>query len=94
MGLPGSSGGAGGCSFFQTLQGRPSFDQRAVHREVVVAHEAFLIGLPQHFLKEQRYLSIDETPSVLGEGRRIPDFIARSQAHEPPVQQVVVQFLY
>jgi len=59
-----------------------SFNQRAVHREVVTAHEAaFLIGAcPSTSSKNSRDTSpFDEPLLVLGEGRRIPGFIARRQ---------------
>ena len=74
--------------------GRPSLQQRAVHREVLIAEQRFHLRCPHQLLqKPTHHLVIEKPFSVLGECGGMPDRIIRAQPHKPAKQQVVVELL-
>lgn len=79
----------------EALLAGPRLDQRAVHREVLVAEQLALLGKVQHFAKQRLdHRVLDEPIAVLGEGGVIPDRIVDGKPHKPAKQQVVVQLLH
>ena len=79
----------------KTLLSRPGFDQCSVHGEVFFRQQALLARLLQHLLEERlRDVAFQQPLAVLGEHRHVPHRIVHVQAHEPAVQQVVIQLLH
>ena len=73
----------------------PRLDERAVHREVVLAEQLALVGQLHHLGEEALHDGVFEQPiSVLGEHRVIPYSVVDGQADEPAVQQVVANLLH
>jgi hypothetical protein len=76
----------------EALVRRPRLDQRAVHGEVIVTHEALRL-LVHRSEKLLCHLAVQQPVAVLGEDRMVPHRVVHAQAHEPAEQQVVVQLL-
>ncbi len=77
----------------KTLLAGPRFDQRAVHREVLVRQLRF--GLRQHAGKERaRHFLIQQPLPILAEHRVVPHRFVHLHSHEPAKQQVVAQLLH
>ena len=73
----------------------PGFDQRSVHRKMLVRQQRLdlrMVQKPGHELRE--HIAVLQPLPVLGEGGRVPDRIVRRQSHEPAVQKIVVQLLH
>ena len=78
----------------EALLARPRLDQRPVHREVLRGHQPLRLGLRQHRLEEVLGDLAREQPfPILGEHRGAEHLLVQLQAHEPAVQQVVVDLL-
>jgi hypothetical protein len=74
--------------------GRPGLQQRAIHREVLIAEWWFHLRCAHQLLQEAAHdLLVQQPFSVFGEGGEVPDRIIRAQAHKPAEQQVVVELL-
>src|SRR5262245_6569546 len=77
----------------EALLARPSFNQRPVHREVLITHQPFRLRFD--FRKEPlRQILIQHPFAVLAEHRMIPYRLVHLQAHKPAKQQVVVELLH
>ncbi len=69
----------------------PGFDERAVHAEVLVAGKPPPLGAELDALEEGTgEVFVEQAFAVGAEGGVVPDFVLDVQAHEPAVQQVVV----
>ena len=79
---------------FETLVRGPGLNQRAVHAEVFVAGKPAPLGAELDALEEgARQVFVEEAFAVGAEGGVVPDLVLDVQAHEPAVQQVVVDRL-
>lgn len=66
----------------EALLRSPSLNQRAVHGEVLVAHEP--LCLPVHFREEPLHpLRVQQTVAVFGKHRMVPHRVIHPQAHIP-----------
>src|SRR5690349_9308964 len=75
----------------ETLLRCPRFDQGPIHGEVLVRHVA--PGPLHHPLEEApRRLLVEQSIPVLREHGGIPHPLVHAHPHEPPEQEVVVQF--
>lgn len=74
---------------------RPSLQQGAVDREVLIRYQPLLLGQAHHFAQKLggHGLSI-EAVTVLREYRVIPHRVVDDLANEPAEQQVVTQLLH
>ena len=71
----------------------PSFDQRAIHREVLIRQ--IWLGSFQHPLEKGfGHLFVQQPFPVLAEHGVIPHHFVHSHTHKPAEQQVVVQLLH
>jgi len=78
----------------ETLVRGPGFNQCAVHAEVFVAGQLRPAGGVLDPLEEHAGQVFVEEPLAVGaEGGVVPDLVFQGQAHEPAVQQVVVDGL-
>ena len=79
----------------KTLRPRPCFQQRPIHREVLVRSQA-LGPCPRHHLRQEllRHLGLQQPISVLGERGRVPHFFVHVQSHKPTKQQAVIDLLH
>jgi len=78
----------------EALVRRPSLDQGAVDAEVLVADEPRPVGAVLDALEEHaRQVFVEQALAVGAEGGVIPDLVFDAQAHEPAIQQVVVDGL-
>ena len=78
----------------ETLLTGPSFDERAVHREVLAGEDLSLLGLLQDLLEElPGDLLLQKPLPILRKGGRMPDLVIHAQADEPPEEQVVIELL-
>jgi hypothetical protein len=77
----------------KTLLAGPCLDQGAVHREVLIGHQALR---PFEHPPEETPgdLLIQQAVAILAEYRRRPDRFVHIHADEPAKQQVVVQLLH
>lgn len=72
----------------------PGLDQRAVHAEVFVAGKSAPLGAELDALKEgASEVFVEQAFAVGTEGGVVPDLVFDVQAHEPAVEQVVVDGL-
>src|SRR5213594_4885896 len=79
----------------ETLEARPSVDQGAVDREMLVGEQPALLGLGADPLeKSPRDVAAEQPFPILREHRGVPDRVIHGQAHEPPEEQVVVELLH
>src|SRR5512133_3844410 len=78
----------------EALQARPRLDERAVHREVLVAHEAGAASR-LHDLGEElrRHFMFEQSLPVPREGRVVEALLDAIHVEEPAEQQVVVELL-
>ena len=79
----------------EALVGSPGFDQRAVHREMLVRQQRLHLGKvqqPGHELRE--HVAVLQSLKVLREGGRVLDSVVWRQPGRPAIQQVVVQLLH
>src|ERR1700674_3999175 len=79
----------------EAFQTRSRFQQRAVHREVLVAEQFVPPGLVQYPRKELLCDVAAQQPlAVLREGGRVPNMVVHVQTDEPAKQQVVIQLFH
>src|SRR5215831_3212397 len=82
-------------SLLKTLKAGRGFNQRPVHREMLIAQQPVVSCLLKHLPEKGiGYLSLQQPLPILGEGRRIPNFVIHAEPHEPPKQHVVVKLLH
>jgi hypothetical protein len=85
----------GGVLALEALEAGPRLDQRAVNGEVLVREQVPLPRLGHHPIeKGARHLLAEQALPVLREHRGIPDRVVHLQAHEPAIQQVVVELFH
>src|SRR5690606_1735370 len=78
----------------EAFQGRPGFDQRAVYREVLAAHQARGPRLLDHPTEElPRNIMLHEALPVLREGAVVERSGRHVDIQKPPKQQVVRELL-
>ncbi len=74
--------------------GCPGLQQRAIHREVLIAEQRFHLRCRNQLLQEALHgLLVEQPLTVLGECGGVPDRLIRAQPHKPAEQQVVVELL-
>ncbi len=74
--------------------GCPRLQQRAIHREVLVAEQRLDLRCAHQLLQEEPHdLLVQQPLPVFGERGGVPDRIIRAEAHKPAEQQVVVELL-
>ena len=79
----------------KTLLSCPGFDQRSIHREVILRQQALCARLFQHRLEERlRDVAFQQPLAVLGKHRHVPDGVIHVEPHEPAVQHVVIQLFH
>ena len=79
----------------KTLVAGPSFDERAIHTEVLVGKQVGHARLVQHQLEELLCdIALQEPVPILGEDCRHPHCFVHIEAHEPAKKQVVLQLLH
>lgn len=79
----------------EALHRRPSLDQGAVDREVLVGEQRRKFGSGQHGGEELGGdLTVEQPVAVLGEHGHVPDRVVDPEPNEPAEQQVVVQLLH
>jgi len=72
----------------------PGLQQRAIHREVLVAEQWFYFWSRHQLLQEALHdLFVEQPLTVFRKRGGVPDRIIRAQAHKPAEQQVVVELL-
>jgi hypothetical protein len=78
----------------ETLVAGPGLDHRAVHAEVLIAHEALPLRQVQHPLEEfAGQIRAQQPIPVDAKDRTVPDRRVHLQPYEPTEHQVVVQLL-
>ncbi len=78
----------------KTLQARPSFQQRAVHGEMIVTDQTRLSGLADHGIEKQTAdLMLQQSLAILREHTEIKTFFRQFHIQKPTEQKVVVQLL-
>ena len=76
----------------ETLEAGPRVDERAVHREVRVAHPAGFAGQRDQAGEEEFGGAVLEQPVlVLTEGGGIPDGVQQVEVEEPAEEEVVIE---
>src|ERR1041384_5450266 len=77
----------------ETLLPGPRFNQRPIHCEVLIRHQAYCLSLD--LLEESlRHVLIQQPVPVLAVHRRVPYSIINLQANKPAKQQVVIELLH
>src|SRR5262245_39678552 len=77
----------------KTLLTGPRFDQRAIHRKVLIGHQS--VRAVHHAAeKAPRDLLIEQSIAIFGEHRRVPNRVVHRETNEPAKQQVVVKLLH
>jgi hypothetical protein len=79
----------------KTLLRSPGFDQRSIHRKMLVRQERFHLRVVQklgHELLE--HVALLQPIPVLREGRRVPHGIVRGKPDEPAIQKIIVELLH
>ena len=78
----------------EALEAGRGFDQRAVHREVLIAQQSQTIRRANHGIKELAGHRVLEQPrAVLGKDRRIEAGLHQAHIQKPPIEQVEVELL-
>ncbi len=72
----------------------PGLNQRAIHAEMFVAGQSTPLRAERDAFEEGACeVFVEQAFAVGGEGGVVPDFVFDVQAHEPAVEQVVVDRL-
>ena len=79
----------------ETLRPRPCFQQRPIHREVLVRSQP-LAPCSLHHLGQKLFghLGLQQPVPVLGERGRVPDLFVQVQSHKPAKQNTVIDLLH
>ena len=73
----------------------PGFQQRAIHREVLIRKQLLRSGLRDDLSEEHtRNIPVEQPLPILAECGGIPDRVVHVQPYEPTKQQVVVELFH
>jgi len=79
----------------EALLARPRLHQGPVDGEVLRREQSSLLGLGQHRAQEGLgNVALQQPLAVLGKHRHVPHRLIQLQAHEPPVEHVIVELLH